>query len=165
MKTTKALNIAALVIIILFTAGLSISTAELSVHDAEGTLLGLLAGNSSSNTIDVYVPSVDRTLNINISTGDLTGRDIYFESYDCSGTAYVLPEASYRVIKNGAEYFTGEKDNPAVVVTNSALRSYNSSCELLNSVRYTVPAREITLPFAMPVSLPLSFHIDKRWKE
>jgi len=164
MKITKVLNIAALVVF-LFTIGPSISEAELTVYNAEGTVLGILVGNSSSNTIDVYVPSIDRALNINISTGDLTGRDIYFESYDCSGTAYVLPEASYRVIKNGTEFLTGEKVNPAIVTTNSAFRSYNSACEPLSSVRYVVPARGVALPFAMPVSLPLSFHMDKKWKE
>jgi len=165
MKIKKVLNSMVLVIVFLFTIGPSISKAELTVYNAEGTLLGILVGNSSSNTVDVYIPSVDRTLNINLSTGDIIGRDIYFDSYDCSGTAYVLPEASYRIIKNGEEYLTGKKAAPAVVLTNSVFRSYNSSCELLNSVRYAVPAEGTALPFTMPVSLPLGFQIDKRWKE
>ena len=165
MKITKALNSIALAVVFLFTIGLSVSVAELTVYNAEGTLLGILVGNSSSNTMDVYIPSVDRTLNINLSTGDIIGRDIYFESYDCSGNAYVLAEASYRIIKNGEEYLTGKKAVPAVVLTNSVFRSYDSTCELLNSVRYVVPAQGIALPFTMPVSLPLSLHLDKRWKE
>jgi hypothetical protein len=165
MKITKALNRIALSIVLLITIGLSISEAELTVYNAEGTVLGILVGNSSSNTVDVYIPSVDRTLNINISTGDITGRDIYYESFDCSGTAYVLPEASYRIIKNGEEYFTGKNILPAIVLTNSVFRSYNSQCELLNSVRYTVPAEGIALPFTMPVSLPLSLHMEKKWKQ
>jgi len=165
MKIMKTLNGIALGIVFFFTIGLSISEAELTVYDAEGTVLGILVGNSSSNAMDVYVPSVDRTLNINLSTGDITGRDIYYDSYDCSGTAYVLPEASYRIIKNGEEYLTGTKADPTIIVTNSVFRSYNSSCELLNSVRYAVPAQGVALPFTMPVSLPLSLHLEKRWKE
>lgn len=165
MKITKAMNRIALIVVLLITIGLSISEAELTVYNAEGTVLGILVGNSSSNTVDVYIPSVDRTLNINISTGDITGRDIYYESYDCSGTAYVLPEASYRIIKNGDEYLTGKKTVPAIVLTSSVFRSYNSQCELLNSVRYTVPAEGIALPFTMPVSLPLSLQLDKKWKQ
>lgn len=165
MRITKALNRIALSIVFLITIGLSISDAELTVYNAEGTVLGILVGNSSSNTVDVYIPSVDRTLNINISTGDITGRDIYYESYDCSGTAYVLPEASYRIIKNGEEYFTGKNIVPAIVLTNSVFRSYNSQCELLNSSRYAVPAEGIALPFTMPVSLPLSLHMEKKWKQ
>jgi hypothetical protein len=165
MKISKGLNNIALVILLLFTVGLAVSEAELTVYNAEGTLLGILAGNSSSNTMDVYVPSVDRTLNINISTGDIIGRDIYYESYDCSGPAYVHPEASYRIIKNGEEYLTGESADPIIVQISSVFRSYNSQCELLNSVRYAVPAQGIVMPFTMPVSLPLSLHIDKRWKE
>ncbi len=165
MKITKALNSIALVGVFLFTIGQYVSEAELTVYNAQGQLLGILAGNSSSNTVDVYIPSVDRTLNINISTGDITGRDIYFESNDCSGPAYVLPEASYRIIKNGEEYLTGKKVVPASVLTSSVFRSYNSSCELLNAVRYAVPAQGIALPFTIPVSLPLSIHLEKRWKE
>jgi hypothetical protein len=165
MKITKALNSITLVMVFLFSIGLSVSGAELTVNTAEGTILGILVGNSSSNTMDVYIPSVDRTLNINLSTGDITGRDIYFESDDCSGTAYVLPEASYRIIKNGEEYLTGKRVVPAIVSTNSVFRSYNSSCELLSSVRYAVPAQGMALPFTMPVSLPLSLHLDKKWKE
>jgi len=165
MNIKKALNSIALVIVFLFTIGLSVSHAELTVYNAEGRFLGILVGNGISNTLDLYIPSVDRTLNINISTGDITGRDIYFESYDCSGTAYVLPEASYRIVKNGEEYLTGKKVAPASIVTNSVFRSYDASCELLNSVRYAVPAQSIALPFTMPVLLPLSLHLEKRWKE
>lgn len=165
MKITGALNSIALVIVLLFTIGLSLSEAEITVYNAEGSLLGILVGNSSSNTADVYIPSIDRTLNINLSTGEITGRDIYFESSDCSGASYVLPETSYRIIKNGEVYLTGKKVAPVSLLTNSVFRSYNSSCELLNAVRYAVPAEGIALPFKMPVSLPLSFHLDKRWKE
>jgi hypothetical protein len=165
MNITNTLSGIALLIFLLFAGSPSISEAELTVYDAEGTLLGILVGNSTSNTIDVYVPQVDRTLNINLSTGDITGRDIYFESYDCSGTAYVLPESSYRIMKNGTGYLTGEKADPVSVQTNSVFRSYNASCELLNSVRYAVPAEGVALPFTMPVQLPLSFQLDKKWKE
>lgn len=165
MKIMKALNSITLALVLLFTIGRAASEAELTVHNAEGALLGILVGDSSSNTMDIYVPAIDRTLNINISTGDITGRDIYFESYDCTSDAYVLSEASYRIIKNGEKYFTGKKVVPAIVPTNSALRSFNSSCELLNSSRYVVPVQEIELPFTMPVSLPLSLQLDKRWKE
>ncbi|MEW6602035.1 MAG: hypothetical protein AB1499_13770 [Nitrospirota bacterium] len=165
MNISKTLNKIAIALFILCTVGLSASEAELTVNNAEGTLLGILVGNSASNTIDVYVPSVDRTLNINLSTGEITGRDLYFESEDCSGTAYVLPESSYRIIRNGEEYLTGQKTGPVIIQTSSVYRSYNSSCELLDSVRYAVPAESIALPFSMPVSLPLSINIEKRWRE
>ena len=165
MKMMKAIGNIVLLTVLLLTIGLSVSEAEVTVYDAEGHELGILIGNSSSNTLDVYIPSVDRTLNINVSTGDILGRDMYFGSYDCSGTAYTIAEASYRIIKNGEGYYTGKKVAPSYMQINSALRSYNSACELLNTVRYVVPLQDTELPFPLPVSLPLSFYIEKKWKE
>ncbi len=146
-------------------AGIQGVAAEIVAYDAAGNQLGIYLGNSSNNVVQVYVPSLERDVHINISTGDLTGRDIYFGSYDCSGTAHVVAEGSYKIVLNGAQYYAGDKAAPVQLSVNSVLRSYNSFCEAFSGARLVVPAGVVELPFVMPVALPLSLEVEKRYRD
>ena len=137
--------------------------ADITAYDAFGNFLGIFVGNSSTATGQIYMPSVDRFLHVNMNTGEIVGQDLYYESEDCSGdTAYAAAEAAYRIIRNGSHYFTGVKTLPANVEVNSALRSLNLSCESFPETRLVVPVNGITLPFLLPVPVPLRFEIEKK---
>ncbi len=159
----------ALIIMILFVllsvAGIKGAGAEIITHDAEGNQLGIYLGNSSNNIVQIHVPSLERDVHINISSGDLTGRDIYFGSYDCSGIAHVVAEGAYKIILNGDLYYAGEKAAPTQLSVHSVFRSYNASCEAFNSTRFVVPADTVELPFVLPVALPLSLEVEKKYKD
>jgi len=166
MQSLRILNYVLILSVLLLTIGINISEAEMTVHDKNHQLIGVYFGNSSNNTLEIYIPSYDRSIHINVSTGDILGQDFYFESSDCSGIAYVVSEASYKVIKNGESYFTGEKVAPINTQINSVFRSYTPVCELYNGMRYVVPALSVELPFTLPVALPLSFEfMNGRWKK
>lgn len=136
--------------------------ADVTAYDALGNFIGIFLGNSSTATGQIYLPSVDRFLNVNMNTGELIGQDLFYESYDCSGTAYAAAEAAYRIIRNGDNYFTGERTLPANLPVNSALRSFNGACEFFSETRLVVPVKDVFLPVTLPLALPLSLEIEKK---
>lgn len=169
MRGMKALAGVLLLAVCFFLSGVSDTqadiTADLIVYDADDQMLGIFIGNVDNNTVQVYFPSIGSVLNINISTGETLGSDIYYEGDDCSGTPNVLAVGTYRIIKNGETYYTGDKVRPENRQINSVLRSYNSSCEPFSGTRRVVPAQEIILPVSLPVALPLSIETERKyWK-
>lgn len=167
MKALRILGCLYLFIICFMAAGRTGVQAEMLSYDANGNFLGIYAGSSNNNIIQIYVPSIERTVDINMSTGDLIGRDIYFVSGDCfvSGDPYVVAEGSYTVIQNGSEYYTGSKAVPEQLQINSVFRSYNSQCEGFSGAKIVVPAQEIVLPFSMPTALPLTIEVPRKYSK
>jgi hypothetical protein len=166
MYAKSVVSVIAIIASVLF-LGATATEADMVAYDAAGNTLGVYAGNSSNNVMIIYVPSIDRSVHINISTGDIIGRDIYFQSDDCfvSGIPYVVSEGSYKVIRNGDQLYTGDDNEvPESLQINSVFRSHNSQCEQLVNSRIVVPAHEITLPFSLPVSLPLDLELERRFK-
>lgn len=167
MRSVKYLVLFVMAIASVLILGAYGAEADIVAYDAEGNALGVYAGNIDNNVMVIYVPSIDRSLHINVSTGNLIGRDIYFQSDDCfvSGTPYVVSEGSYKVILNGNTYYTGDDlAAPEGLLMQSVFRSHNSQCEQLISSRIVVPAHEITLPFTLPAALPLDLDLERRFK-
>ena len=165
MKIFKILGCLCLVIICVLAVVITGVQAEMLVYDSNGEFIGIYAGSSSNNIMEIYVPTIERAVHINISTGDLTGRDIYFQSSDCyaSGMPYVVSEGSYKVILNGSQYYAGDKVAPELLQINSVFRSYNSQCEGFSGAKIVVPMQEIVLPFSMPVALPLTIEAHRKY--
>ena len=83
---------------------------------------------------------------------------IYYSDLACSSQAYFDLSMRYEIIKLDSNYFMAD-DNAApacIVLTYYKSTDYSYLC----SSRYpscvsVLPAKNITLPFAMPVPLPL----------
>lgn len=162
MKLIRTVLYAAFLAACLLAFPLDRAHADVTAYDAFGNFIGIFLGNSSTATGQIYIPSVDRFLHANMNTGELIGQDLFFESDDCSGSAYAAPEAAYNIIRNGDNYYTGERTPPADLQVNSALRSFNAACELFPGSRLVVPVQDISLPVNLPLALPLHFAIEKK---
>jgi hypothetical protein len=144
-----------------------------------GILLGyrdgylLLVGYPVPGGIDavIYVPSLARSVQISLEYGDVadslhnetdtsgfSGEVLFFDDDDCATlSTYGLPSLSSRIIKVGNDYYAGDKSAPSSVPIHSYY--WMGSCGVLDvgSTAPLVPIQKITLPFTLPVALPLRF--------
>ena len=126
------------------------------VYDAEEQYLGIYHG-LESGCADIYLPSSEISTLISFETGDfLTGSPLYFESNDCSGVPYILPKGVYYILNIRNRYYRGERTAPIDIYTKSTFLTICSKYAPSNPMKL-VPAQEISLPFTVPVSLPLRF--------
>ena len=142
--------------------------AEMEVYDGKNQYLGVLAGDPTE-IIPVFVPTISSILSISTKTGDIYGYQ-WFESSDCTGTAYLRSSDMYNLYRLGGKYYTGKKVVPVmrkIESEKSAQESgdkcyYDWMCDVCGSYFNTVPIEEVlpsdvpTLPVALPLCLKYS---------
>lgn len=177
MKIVKLTIVGSLLLVCIVALGITDSQAEVTAYDADGQFLGVLLGkdNVMGGSFNVYMPSVNKLINITVSTAyehaKIGGEELYFESEDCSGVAYVEPWVSTEIIKNNEKYYTGEESDSINIAANSRLNDWSSVCETFGGTLnlFLVPAQEMTLPLSQPITLPLSFELEPshpgKWKK
>jgi hypothetical protein len=129
----------------------------IDVYDADGQYLGIF--NGYERGADIYIPSEDINVLISFGNGDASPglfRPLMYESSNCSGDAYITPEAAYYVYKVVDKYYAGDRVAPVKRQFNSSIKP-DGSCMYNKFAPFAVPAYEIALPFTIPVALPLSF--------
>jgi hypothetical protein len=124
------------------------------VYDANYQYLGNLI-DVSDNDLEVFIPSLMKKIWIKPLSGDLRETDLYFESTDCTGQAYMDCQAGmFAVWRNSGQYYTGVNTIPIEISPGSS--KYQGICGTgYFDEDYVLPVQEITLPFMTPVALPI----------
>jgi hypothetical protein len=136
----------------------------LSVYDANENLLGMFGG-IADGYISIFIPNLFKFMSISPVTGDINpyypAVYLYFEKTGCSGNAYTDPNIRYEVVQVESKYIMAEDvaAKPVDILSISAppWGAGSRSCtDLVPASSYLLlPYKEVTLPFAMPVNLPL----------
>jgi hypothetical protein len=122
---------------------------NLKVYDSNDQYLGLLVEGADGARI--FLPNLNCLISLDHNGN--TDRDIiYFKSNDCTGQPYMTYWTFARRNNNKFYCSTGA---PAETFPGSALTDAGVCDGGPNNTRY--PAKEIILPFTIPVSVPLKF--------
>jgi hypothetical protein len=132
-----------------------------SVYDASGQYLGIMPG-TVDGFLSVLIPALSRFIFISPETGDVNpfypAVYLYFDKTDCSGNAYLDSSMGYEVFKLGSKYIVAEDVAPRPVgILSISGPDWGSGrpCTNVNYSYLVLPYKEVTLPFNMPVILPL----------
>jgi hypothetical protein len=133
-----------------------------SVFDASGQYLGIMPG-TMDGYLSVLIPTLSKFIFISPETGDLNpyypAVYLYFDKTDCSGNAYLDFSMGYEVFKLGSKYIVAEdvaaKPVDILSISGPDWGSGKRPCTNVNYSYLVLPYKEITLPFNMPVILPL----------
>ncbi len=133
------------------------------VYDANGQFLGILPSDLYG-VLSVYVPTLSKFFFISSDNGDVDpffpAVYLYFDGANCTGNGYVEPSLRYQVLKVGSIYIKADDmtaDCREIKSLSSPggggrqCRSYSGGCIPV------LPYKEVSLPFTMPVALPLYF--------
>ena len=127
------------------------------VFDANGQYLGISLGGYYPS---VFVPALSRSVRINTETGEITPASLSFATDDCTGTPYLSGAASYEAYQfslGSHKIYTGEGMIPETRYVYSYFNINGSCVTQKNGPWPLVKAIEMTLPFSIPVALPLEF--------
>jgi hypothetical protein len=132
-----------------------------SVYDASGQFLGIMPG-TMDGYLSALIPTLSKFIYISPKTGDVDpyypSVYLYFDWINCSGNAYLDFNMGYEVIKLESKYIVAEDvaAQPVNILSISA-PDWGSGrpCYGVNSSYIVLPYKEVTLPFNMPVTLPL----------
>jgi hypothetical protein len=126
----------------------------------------------------IRIPGLDKEVVFSLwgAWGSLAGGLLYYLSPDCSGPAYGAPITSYQII--GIPNFnapppcptcpipqlvyTGQETAQSVLIQSYVIPGFscNNYGALSNPISgWFVPLTEVTLPFVIPVALPLKFKV------
>jgi hypothetical protein len=132
------------------------------VYDAKEQFLGILP-QDLDGFLSVFIPSLSKFIFISPDNGDVSPFYpmvyAYFDGDGCTGNVYVDIGMRYLIFKMGSQYFAAD----SVTAEQKALRSqsvdYGSgrTCLARSTNIPVLPCKEVKLPFAMPVALPLHF--------
>jgi hypothetical protein len=126
----------------------------IDVYDADGQYLGIYLGGTT-----FYIPSLKSTFVTN--AGGQTDRTaaLYFESRDCieGQLLYAWRDRQLGVYKNDLKYYKAI-GTPQEVILWQSQRGVEGGCHNVNppATDNLIAVEEITLPFTLPVAIPLS---------
>jgi hypothetical protein len=134
------------------------------VYDASGQFLGVLPSDFYGS-LSIYIPTLSRFFSISSDDGDVDPLNpavyLYFDGENCTGNGYVDTSLRYQVMKVGTIYIRADDATADCMAIKSLsgpswdggrqCRTYTGSCV------HALPYKEVSLPFTMPVALPLNF--------
>jgi hypothetical protein len=157
-------------------------SGDIKVYDAKGQYLGTLVQieTEEQNTVAIYVPSVQRIIRLDASAcdGDCNGSEgliyngdegfeVYYESNNCTGQAYVyysFRKVTYVLPKYiddvNIEYYTGKPMSSKTITALSSKPEGGGGCYVYSeslTQENVIEANKVTLPFTLPVALPLRY--------
>ena len=143
-----------------FSLAASVPKKAIRVYDANNQFLGILAAKVGMN-VTILVPSISRFVQLAVQNGDMynDATSLDFSESDCTGTTYnVEPWRQYDVFRFRGRYLTGEDAGPAYLSMYSFMKN-DGPCIPIDSdhLKLVIPVKETTLPFDLPVALPLRF--------
>ncbi len=134
-----------------------------SVYDASGQFLGIMPA-TMDGYLSVFIPNLSKFIFISPETGDVNplypAVYLYFDGTNCSGNAYLDSTMAYEVFKLDSIYVAADNvaAKPVKILSisepdwGSGTRPCNTN---VNASYLVLPYKEVTLPFDMPVILPL----------
>lgn len=131
-------------------------TASPSVYDANGQFIGLAFPQASYNTLIAYIPSRGKYVEISISSGEIYGHALYYASNNCSGQPFIGAGFALQIIKVGNQFYTYSHGSPVYGFQYQSIS--NGACVQTTSTTDLVPATAVTLPFTVPILLPMSLN-------
>jgi len=156
MKATNLLTVLLLAAAFLFAISQSNARAEMTVYDNNSQFLGFFVDEGK-----VYNPAFASFVSFSLSTGEITSKDLYFESDNCSGIPYIRTNPN-KIIKHDDKYYKTDNAQVTSKTLGSVITYQYLSCYTFQIlVKYLVlPAEEIDLPFDLPVALPLNIEFE-----
>jgi hypothetical protein len=131
--------------------------SQIRVMDNNDQYLGNLIG--VGEVLVIYLPSLKRMIHIDFVSGEVYGAyGIWYTSTDCSGIGYSEPITMYRICVNNGKYYAGAVTE-SVKKYNNSYRNFSGDC-IINSFSSeidSIPVDEVTLPFTVPVAIPIRF--------
>lgn len=132
--------------------------SAVSVYDASGQYLGILMGLSDRIDLTIYREDLKRLIGIDQKSGEIKEANLYYESSNCTGQAYI-DEHAYTIFKStmyDGTYWTASNTAPMQITIKSG--TYDGMCHSFPPGLWTtVPAEQVIPPFTVPVALPLDF--------
>jgi hypothetical protein len=148
-------------------------TGAIQVYDANNQFLGLLTGNAYPYATQVYLPSErisfrirpvgDGTVGDLEDVADWSDRQRYYTSSDCSGPAYIGNYYAGKIINTGQGFIRYDAPMQQIDVRGVVpiSKGQPGSCAPAPSVNKAYVVEDsptpVTLPFSVPVALPLQF--------
>jgi len=134
------------------------------VYDSNGQFIGILP-NERDGFLAVLIPDFSKFILLSPDNGDVNpfypSVYLYFDGDNCTGNSYLDTSLRYLIVKVDSKYVKADdvpsqcKDIRSIATpdwgSGRQCRAYTSSC------MDAIPYKPITLPFNMPVALPLSF--------
>lgn len=154
--------------------GLQPQVQDPRVYDAKGQLLGIFP-TAWDGLLSFFVPTLSRFLFLSSVSGDVDlsypSVYLYYDGANCSGKSYLDASVRYQILKVGSKYFVADNspavctNDPAINVTWVSVPQYGDLgglsrvCQPVDQAvcNPVVPYSEVTLPFSMPVALPIRF--------
>jgi hypothetical protein len=133
-----------------------------SVYDANGQFLGIMP-STIDGFLSVLIPTLSKFILISSDTGDVnpfySAVYLYFDGTECSGNAYLDISSGYEVFKIESKYIVAEavgaKSVNILSISSPDYGSGKRPCKNVNYSYLLFPAKEVSLPFDVPVILPL----------
>jgi hypothetical protein len=134
---------------------------SINVFDATGQFVGYLVDISrhldAPIITTIYIQSVRDNLTINNATGDMQGgqfSNLYYEDTECQTQPYIKTKYQLAIARYGNKFYKAI-GTPAVTLQYKSGRTLDSSCYPEVSVESLIAVEEITLPFSLPLAMPL----------
>jgi hypothetical protein len=144
------------------------------IYDAKGQLLGIFP-TAWDGLLSFFVPSFSRFLFLSPESGDVDlsypSVYLYYDGANCSGKSYLDASVRYQILKVESKYLVAD-NSPAVCTNDPSINAawvsflqygdmggLSRVCQPVDPMVCTpvVPYNEVTLPFSMPVALPVQF--------
>jgi len=154
--------------------GLQPQAQDPRIYDAKGQLLGIFP-TAWDGLLSFFVPTFSRFLFLDPMSGDVDlsypSVYLYYDGDNCSGKSYLDANVRYQILKVGSKYLAADSspavctNDPAIKVAWVSVPQYGDLGGLTRVCQPVdqslcipvVPYNEVTLPFAIPVALPVHF--------
>jgi len=146
------------------------------VYDVNGNLLGVFP-SAWEGFLSFFVPTLSRFLIISPGSGDVDPAypsiSLYYDGVGCTGNSFLDVNVRYQILKVGSKYLTAG-DGPAVCTNNpntniiyvstaqwNEMGQFSRGCDQFTpdqaACTLVVQTKEVTLPFSLPLDLPVHF--------
>ena len=102
-------------------------------------------------------------------TGEIddVNQELYYQTSDCTDTAYIIANYTYHIIKNGAKFYIADNNATIQNFGSGVVKSYRASSDGICHSPYDPGGGfyishmiEVTLPFTLPIRVPVRLEMQ-----
>ncbi len=123
------------------------------VYDANNQFLGIYV-DDLGGLIMLFVPSLGRSIFLDLEDGSVPQGPLYFDGGKCSGNTYAHPSYQYHIVRFKDSFFTGDGASRQPISFKSV---FSGDCWDSTGSASLLSAKPIALPINLPVALPVNF--------